>query len=41
MSLSLKTSIPLFKLNLQAINRRSLTENITLNCDGKMDLDLV
>ena len=41
MSLCLKTSIPLFQLNLQAFNRRSLTETITMNWDGKLNPDLV
>ena len=41
MPLRLQTSIPLFKLNLQAFNRRSLTESIKLNWDVKLDLNLV
>ena len=41
MSLRLKKSITLFKLNLQAFNRRSLTESITLNWDGKFDPDFL
>ena len=41
MPLSLQTSIPLFKSNLQAFNRRSLTESIKLNWDVKLDLNLV
>ena len=40
MSLRLKKSILLFKSNLHALNRGSLTESITLNWDGKLDLDL-
>ena len=41
MPLRLKTSILLFKLNLQDFNRRSLIESITLNWDAKLYLDLV